>query len=151
MKNPGYFFSVAAVTTIAGRILGGKVLDAWSKERVILTFIFTSMISLIVLSFSTTLHMCLLVGLIWGAGVAYILPVSMAYALDYAGSSSGTAIGTFRALTDLGFAVGPMIIGAIIPFTGYRVMFLCLAFICLINLCYFQVCVRKGKSAASAG
>jgi MFS family permease len=143
MKNPGYFFSASALMVIAGRALGGKILDTWSKEKIILTFTFTSMVAMVILSFSRTLPMFLFVGLLWGTGVAFIFPVSMAYALDYAGSSRGTALGTFRALMDLGMALGPMIMGLIIPVAGYRIMFLCLATICLINLCYFQFYVRK--------
>ena len=143
VKNPGYFFSATAIMMIAGRALGGKVLDTWAKATIILTFTFTSMVAMVILSFSRTLPMFIFIGLLWGAGVAFIMPVSMAYAFDYAGFSGGTAVGTFRALTDFGFAVGPMVMGLIIPLTGYRIMFLCLAFICLINLCYFQFYVRK--------
>jgi predicted MFS family arabinose efflux permease len=148
MRNPGYFFSASALMTIAGRSLGGKLLDAWSKEKIILTFTFTSMVAMIMLSFSRTLPMFISVGLLWGMGVAFIFPVSMTYSLDHAGSSGGTALGTFRALTDLGYAVGPMVMGIIIPITGYPAMFLCLAVICLINLCYFQFYVRKKGSTA---
>jgi MFS family permease len=143
IKNPGYFFSASAVMVITGRALGGKILDTWSKERIMLTFILTSMLAMVILSFSTTLPVFIFVGLLWGAGVAFIFPVSMAYALEYAGSSDGTALGTFRALMDLGMALGPMTMGLIIPIAGYRIMFLCLAIICLINLCYFQFYVRK--------
>jgi MFS family permease len=147
MKNPGYFFSAAAVMTIVGRSLGGKLLDAWSKERTIITFTITSMISVVLLSFSNSLFMFILVGLLWGTGVAFVFPVTIAYAFEYAGSSGGTAVGTFRVLTDLGFAAGPMVMGTIIPVTGYPVMFLCLALVCLVNLCYFQFFVRKRRRA----
>jgi len=143
--NPGYFFSAIALMTVTGRALGGKIHDVWSKEKIILTFTFTSMITMIMLSFSKTLPMFVFTGLLWGLGVAFIFPASMAYAFDYAGSSGGTAVGTFRALTDLGFAVGPMVMGLIIPITGYQPMFLCLAFLCFINLCYFQFFVRKRR------
>ena len=47
---------------------------------------------------------------------------------------------------DLGVALGPMIMGIIIPLAGYRIMFLCLALICFINLNYFQFYVRKKGS-----
>jgi MFS family permease len=87
------------------------------------------MIAMVTLSFSRTLPMFIFAGLVWGTGVAFIFPISMAYALDYAGLSGGTAVGTFRAITDLGLAVGPMVMGLIVPLTGYPVMFLCLAFI----------------------
>ncbi len=146
MTNPGHFFSASSLMTIAGRTMGGKLQDAWSKEKIILAFTFLSMATLVILSFSNTPGMFILVGLFWGTGVAFIFPVSMAYALDYARSSSGTAVGTFRALTDFGFAAGPMVMGLVVPVTGYRVMFQCLALICLINLCYFQFYVRPKRS-----
>lgn len=126
-KNPGFFFSAIAVMLIAARILGGRVFSTCREEKIILFCILTSTVALVILSFSKTLSMFIFVGLLWGTGSAFFFPTSLAYALNYAGSSGGTAVGTFRALSDLGLALGPMIVGIIIPLTGYRVMFLCLA------------------------
>ena len=151
VKNPGYFFSASAAMVIAGRALGGKILDTWSKEKIILMFTFTSMIAMVILSLSRTPPMFIFVGFLWGAGVAFIFPVSMAYALDYAGSSGGTAVGTFRAFMDLGMALGPIIMGIIIPLVGYHVMFLCLALICFINMSYFHFYVRKKRKCRAHG
>jgi len=145
ISNPGLFFSAMAIMLIAGRTLGGRILDTCSKEKIILTFIFTAVVALVILSFSKTLSMFILVGLLWGTGSSFFYPASMAYAFEYAGSSGGAAIGTIRALMDLGLAIGPIIMGIIIPLTGYRVMFLCLALVCLINLLYFQFYVRKRR------
>ena len=133
---------------ITGRALGGRYLDTYNKENIIRTLIFTSMVAMIILAFSRTLPMFIAVGILWGTGGGFFFPTSMAYALDYAGSSGGIAVGTFRALSDLGLAIGPMIIGIIVPLTGYRAMFLCLALICLINLSYFQFYVRKRNNVA---
>ena len=60
------------------------------------------MIATVILSFSTTLSMFIFVGLLWGVGSAFFYPASMAHAFEYAGSSGGTAVGTIRALMDLG-------------------------------------------------
>ena len=86
-----------------------------------------------------------------GAGATFFMPACMAYAFEYAGSSGGTAVGTYQAFVDLGMGLGPVLMGILIPLTGYRIMFLCLALISLINLCYFQFYVRKrhsGKASA---
>jgi predicted MFS family arabinose efflux permease len=148
VNNPALFFSAVGVMLIVGRTLGGWILDTCSKEKIILAFIFTSIVAVVILSFSKTLPMFIFVGLLWGTGAAFIFPASMAYALEYAGSSDGPAVGTFRALMDLGVALGPMFMGIMIPLTSYRTMFLCLALICLINLCYFQFYVRKRRHVA---
>jgi MFS family permease len=145
VTNPGLFFSAIAIMIIASRTLGGSIMDTCSKERIIQTFVCVSMVAMVVLFFSKTLFMFIFVGLLFGLGHAFFIPASMAYSLEYAGSSDGTAVGTFRAFSDLGQALGPMVMGAIIPFAGYRAMFLCLAFICFINLNYFQFYVRKRR------
>jgi hypothetical protein len=49
---------------------------------------------------------------------------------------------------DLGLALGPVTMGIIVPLTGYRVMFLCLALTCLVNLSYFQLYLRKKGAVA---
>jgi len=50
----------------------------------------------------------------------------------------------------LGFGLGPVVMGIIVPLTGYPAMFRYLALICLINLCYFQFYVRKRRNAVRA-
>jgi predicted MFS family arabinose efflux permease len=149
VTNPGLFFTAMAVAMITGRIFGGKILDACNKEKIILVLILISMIATVILSFSKTLPLFIFAGFLWGVGAAFFMPACMAYALEFAGSSSGAAVGTFQALTDLGMALGPVIMGLIIPVTGYPMMFLCLAFIYLIDLCYFQFYVRKRHRMAA--
>lgn len=150
VTNPGYFFTASAVVIIAGRVLGGRILDMYSKTKIIPIFICVSMVAMFVLSFSRTLPMFIAVGLLWGLGGTFFYPAAMAYSLEYAGSSGGTAVAIYLVLMDLGMALGPGIMGVIIPLTGYRVMFLCLALICLINLCYFQLYVRKKRTILPA-
>ena len=145
--NPGLFFSAVAVMIIAGRTLGAKMLDTWNKDRIILTFLFAGVLAMIILSFAETLPMFIMVGILWGTCTSFLAPATMTYAFEYAGSSDGTAVGTFRSLTDSGTALGPMAMGALIPLTGYRGMFVCLAFICLIDLCYFQFYLRRHRPA----
>jgi MFS family permease len=150
VTNPGLFFSAMAIMMIAGRLFGGKIMDSYNKEKLIVTFLPSMVVILAILSFSKTLPMFIFVGAFWGIGAAFFVPMAMAYALEYAGSSDGAAVGTARAISDLGLGLGPVVMGTIVPLTGYRVMFLCLAFICLINLCYFQFYVRKRGHVAPA-
>jgi predicted MFS family arabinose efflux permease len=148
VTNPGLFFTTTAVVMITGRVVAGRILDTYNKEKMLLTLILISMVAMVILSFSKTLNMFILVGLLWGAGATFFMPACMAYALEYAGSSSGAAVGTYQAFVDLGMALGPVMMGLIVPLTGYPVAFLCLALICLINLCYFQFYVRRRNNVA---
>jgi MFS family permease len=148
ISNPGLFFSTAGIMTIAVRVLGGGAADKYNARKIIVAFLITSIVATIVLSFAKTLLMFIAVGMLWGIQGAFLFPAFMTYSFDYAGSSSGTAMGTFRGLGDSGLALGPMVMGIIIPLTGYRVMFLCLSLICLVNLSYFQFYLRKRNNVA---
>ena len=143
MSNPGFFFGIFALILILVRSLAGKLLDIYSKERVIPPCLFAHIIAMIILSFSTTFPMFILVAVIWGIGMAFLYPTLVAYSLDHAGPSLGPAMGTFTAVADFGTAMGPVIMGVILQLTSYRMMFLCLAFTSVVNLLYFQFFVRK--------
>jgi MFS family permease len=143
IANPGFFFTAIAIMLILGRALGGKVLDLYSRERVILYSLTTPVISMGILTFSKTQPMFILVAMIWGIGHAFLMPSLMVYALDRAGSARGPAIGTFTAISDFGQVLGPMVMGIIIRLTSYRMMFFFLALISFISLNYFYFLVRK--------
>jgi len=143
VANPGLFFSTVAIMLILGRALGGKILDIYRRERIILPCLTACIISMVILVFSKTLPMFILVAVIWGIGHAFLFPVLMLYALDHVGSSPGPAMGTFTATMDLGSGLGPMIMGIILYTASYPIMFFSLVLIGIVNLNYFYFFVRK--------
>jgi MFS family permease len=143
VTNPGLFFTTTAIMMILARAFGAKILDVYAKERIILSCFFTYIISAGILAFSKTLPMFILVAMIWGMGYAFLSPALLAYILDRTGSSRGPVMGTFLAISDLGYFLGPVIMGLIIRSTSYSIMFLCLALAGTINLSYFYFFVRR--------
>ncbi len=142
VSNPGLFFSTVAVVLILSRVLGGRILDLYSRKSIIMPSIAPYVLSMAVLAFSKTMPMFVLVAVIYGIGPAFLIPALMAYALDR-GAAPGPAMGTFNALSDLGMSLGPAIMGMVIHSAGYPVMFLCLAFVGLVNLLYFFFFMRR--------
>ena len=145
VTNPGYFFFAVSIMLFVGRILGARILVAHDKENIIRTFLFAFVAGLAILPFGHSLTLFILAGLLWGTGFAFVVPATMAYALEYAGSAGGTSVGTHQMFMDLGMALGPAIAGIVLPLTGYPLMFSCLAFLCLSNVAYFQFYVRARK------
>ena len=143
VANPGFFFTAVAIMLILGRGLGGKILDLYSRERVILPCLIACIVSMAILAFSKSLPMFILVAAIWGIGHAFLFPSLLVYAMDRMGSSRGPAMGTFTGFSDLGMSMGPMIMGIVIHLTNYPTMFLCLTLAGMINLNYFYFFVRK--------
>jgi len=87
MANPGLFFTTTAIMLFLGRVLGGKIFDLYSRERVILPCLISIIIAMVLLAFSKTLPMFILVAVIWGTGFTFLTPSLIALALDRVGSS----------------------------------------------------------------
>jgi MFS family permease len=143
VTNPGLFFTTIAIMLILGRSLGGKILDIYGRDEVILPSLFTYVISMVILAFSKTLPMFILVAVIYGIGHAFLMPALMADVLDRVGSSPGPAMGTLTGISDLGISLGAVIMGIIVHWSGYPIMFLCLALMGIINFIYFYFFVRR--------
>jgi len=143
VANPGLFFAAMAITLIVARSFGGKILDMYSRDKVLLPCLGAQIIAMALLAFSKNLPMFILVAVIWGMGNAFLYPSLVAFATDLAGSSRGPAIGTYLALSDLGAGMGSVIMGIILQWTSYPIMFLSLALTGVINLLYFDYAVRK--------
>jgi MFS family permease len=150
ITNPAPFFTAIATMTILCRIFGGRILDIYDREKIVMMLAALSVLVCAALAFATSLPIFIAIGIVWGTGAAFFFPALMAIAMSRAGSSSGTAVGTFRALGDSGLAFGPMIMGAIVSVTSYPTMFLCLAAAALINFFYFILFVRKGSTFLKA-
>jgi len=148
VSNPGIFFAFVAITLILGRSLGGRMLDIYAREKVIIPCLILVMISIVILVFSTTLPMFILVAIIFGTGWAFLYPSLVVYAVENSGSARGPAMGTFTALADLGAGIGPMIMGMILEWTNYPIMFFFLTLIGVINFLYFDYWVRKKRKKA---
>jgi len=147
VTNSGLFFTVVAIMFFLGRAFGGKIVDLYSKDTIIPLLLVMSLVSMVILAFSRTLTMFIVVAVIWGSGNAFLTPAILAYVIDRAGFSKGPAIGMYMLLSDLGLGLGPVIMGLIIGLSSYPTMFLCLAFTGVINIIYFHFFVRKPRTA----
>jgi MFS family permease len=143
VSNPGIFFFFSAIALILGRTLGGKILDIYDRKKVVIPCLIAVTISMATLTFSTTLPMFILVAVIFGTGWALLYPSLLIYAIEDAGSARGPAMATFTALADLGLGMGPMIMGIILQWTNYPIMFFCLTLIGVINFLYFHYTIGK--------
>jgi MFS family permease len=143
VSNPGIFFIFLALTLMLGRALGGKILDIYAREKVIKPCLAIVVTAMVILPFSSTLSMFILVAVLLGMGWAFLYPSLMIHAMENAGSARGPAMATFTALGDLGAGLGPMIMGFILQRTSYPIMFVCLILTGVINFLYFYYAIEK--------
>jgi MFS family permease len=143
VTNPGLFFAAFALMLILGRTFGGKILDLYSRDKIMFPCLITYIVAMLILAFSTNLPMFILVAVIWGLAHAFLYPTLVIFAIDRAGPSRGPAIATFTAIGDLGVGLGSLIMGIILQLSSYRIMFLCLVITIALNFLYFYFFVRK--------
>lgn len=147
VTNPGLFFAAYAIVMISCRAFGGRILDIYSRDRIILPCLSVFILSMTMLAFSKTLSMFILVAVISAIGHAFLVPTLVAYTLDLVGPHHGPGMGLLTAMGDLGMVLGPVIMGIILHLTDFTTMFLCLALSGLINFIYFYFYAKKRKKA----
>ena len=152
VANPGFFFAAYALTLIMSRALGGRMLDLYNRENMILSCLGTFVLAPLILAFSRTLPMFILVAVIWGIGASFLYPSLLIYTVDRVGSTRGPVMGNFMAIGDLGVSLGSVIMGIVVRLSSYRVMFLSLAFTATLSLWYFYLVAKKqrGKKTGSS-
>jgi MFS family permease len=145
VSNPGIFFVFLAGTLMLGRILGGKILDVYDRKKVIIPSLALVIMSSTVLVFSVSLPMFILVAVILGIGWTLLYPSLLIYTIEHSGASRGTAMSTFTGLGDFGAGVGPMIMGVILQWTSYPVMFCFLILTAVINFLYAYYAIEEKR------
>jgi MFS family permease len=146
--NPGIFFVFLAATLMLGRVLGGKILDIYDREKVVMLCLTIIIIALIIFPFANSLGVFILVAVMLGTGWAFLYPFLTIHVIENAGLERGPAMGTFTALADLGAGLGPMVMGIVLEKSGYPVMFVCLILTGVMNFLYFYYAIgKKGKHA----
>jgi MFS family permease len=149
VSNPGFFFGAYAVVLILCRGLGGGIIDLYPREKLLLPCLALITVGMTLLAFSKTLLMFMVVAVIAGVGHAFLMPCLMAYAIDLAGVSRGPAMGLITAMGDLGMGIGPVLLGIVLRFSNFPVMFLSVGLISFSNFVYYFLYLRKaGKPPA---
>jgi len=148
VSNPGIFFIFLAGTTFLSRVFFPKTADKYGRKQVILPCLVIVVLSISIIPLSKTLVMFILSAIFLGTGWSFLYPSLMALAVDRAGSAQGPAMGTFTALMDLGGGVGPMVMGIILEWTNYPIMFSSLVLTSVINLIFFYFVIWKSEDKA---
>ncbi|WP_026700056.1 MFS transporter [Salibacterium aidingense] len=124
-KVSSYFFLVFAVTMLVTRPYLGRLFDERGPKIVIMPCLFVFAAGLLLLSAAqTTLLFLTAAGLI-GAGYGTLLPCLLSLAVQStAGHRNSYATATFFMMFDSGIALGSFLLGVIVSYTGFSLLFL---------------------------
>jgi len=146
-----FFFIVFAVVTFVTRPFTGKIYDHFGENKVMYPVLLSFAIGLAILSMVSSPFLLLLSAAFIGFGYGTIVPTAQAIAIQQSPTSKmGLATSTFYIFVDFGAGMGPFILGLLIPFMGYRYLYLAMVGLIIIAMIlYFFVHGRYQKSTSS--
>ena len=142
------FFIVFAIVTFITRPFTGKIYDNYGENKVMYPVLLSFTFGLIILSFTHTSIILLIAAAFIGFGYGTIVPTAQAIAIQQSPANKmGLATSTFYIFADFGAGMGPFILGIIIPFIGYRQLYMAMGMLVIIALIlYYYVHGRMHKN-----
>lgn len=131
-KAASFYFLVYAVTVLISRPFSGRLFDVKGANFVIYPCFFLFAAGMLLFSQARHGMMLLAAGVAMGLGYGNFVSCAHAIALkDLPRNRLGLATSTFFIFVDLGFGMGPYILGALAPLLGYRGLYLMLTLVIL--------------------
>lgn len=148
MDAASFFFVVFAVFLLASRPFTGRMFDVKGENAVIYPALIFYAVGMVILSQSHHGITLLVAGAFIGVGYGTFQSSCQAISIKEAPSNRmGLATSTFFTMYDFGIGVGPFLLGFLIPFTGFKGLFIGMSIFSFILIgIYFLV---HGKKASS--
>ncbi|MDR3590053.1 MAG: MFS transporter [Negativicutes bacterium] len=120
----GIFFSIYAVSTLASRVLAGKLSDRIGRRRVILPCMGLVAGAIFLLPQLSSLWLLGFIGVCFGLGFGAFMPTLNALVVDDTPSQHrGSVLGFFTSFMDVGITTGAVVLGLAGEHWGYGTMF----------------------------
>jgi len=143
-----FFFLVYAATVLVSRPFSGRLLDARGANIVVYPCLFIFVIGMLLLSQSNSSFSLLLSGAIIGLGYGNFLSCGQAIAINMVPPQNfGLATATYFIFMDFGIGVGPYLLGLVVPFIGYRGLYVTTSMIILVAVLIYHLLHGRKVSA----
>jgi MFS family permease len=141
-----FFFIVYAVVVLISRPAVGRLFDLKGENSIMYPAILIFSTGMFLFSHSYHGYALLLAAALIGLGLGAIQSSTQAIAIKIASSHRlGLANSTYFMFSDIGMGIGPLLVGFLIPFIGYRGMYTVVAIIALACLLFYYL--LHGKKA----
>lgn len=108
----GNVLTVAAVLNVVAVPIAGWSIDRFGRKRTIVPSTIVSSLGVFLFAVAPNVTTFVAAAMVLGIGTGIAGPAPAAYVADLAkGQSYGTTMGLFRTVSDLGFVVGPVLLG----------------------------------------
>lgn len=142
-----FFFVAYAAATFITRPFTGKQFDRKGDQVVMVPAFIAFTIGMALLSNVHHPVVMLVAAALMGYGAGTVQSSALALAVRMAPPEKlSLANSTFYALLDVGVGVGPLVLGIVEPFWGYRGLFLAMAILSVVSFAMYLYIGRKGGS-----
>lgn len=143
-----FFFIVYSAAILISRPLTGRWFDLKGEGFVLYPSFVLFAIGLAILSLARQDFILLLAGMFIGLGFGTFLSSGQAVAIKSSPDHRmGLATSTFFAITDIGVGLGPFFLGLLVPFLGFRGLYMSMAGVALLAMgLYYLWCGKKAQS-----
>lgn len=142
-----FYFLVYAVTVFVSRPFSGRFFDVRGANFVAYPGLILYAIGMLLFSQAVNGFMLLLAGALIGLGYGNFISCAQAISIkDVPPNRLGLATATFFIFVDLGFGIGPYILGSLVPFTGYRGLYFMMTGVILATVPLYYFLHGRGAS-----
>lgn len=147
-----FFFVVYALAILATRPFIGRLFDTRGERITMIPAFLVFCGGMVILSQAHNGAVLLVAAAMLGFGVGVVQSCGLAIAVQCGPVERLSLINsTFYMMLDIGVGIGPMVLGLIIPYSGYRGMYLVMAGVALLCLVlYYIIWKRKQEAVVTA-
>jgi len=133
--NPGVYFTLYSIFVVISRPFAGRWSDRFGRAAVIIPGLACLTAAMIVLAFSTSTTGILSSAILQGLGFGVVQPAIMALTVDRSTPQErGLALATLMGAFDVGVGLSSIILGIVLDYTNFTVMFSCAGGVALVGL-----------------
>ncbi len=138
IEAASFFFIVYAIVVLFSRPITGRLFDRKGANFVIYPALLVFAGGMALLSQVHVGWTLLLAGAIIGLGYGNYTSSAQAVSIKVTPSNRlGLATSTFFMCIDIGFGIGPYVLGFLIPYTGYRGLYLSMVGVILLSMIFY--------------
>ena len=146
MHNIWIYFVGHVFMVLITRPFIGKIFDKRGHAVIVLPGVAALIIGLVILSYAHSTFTLVLASLFYGLGYGAVHPSLQVWAVnDSPQNRKGAANGTFLSSMDLGFTVGPIILGTIAQYNSYGIMYRVSSLFIVLFLAIYVFVLIKNK------
>lgn len=147
VKASSFFFLVYAIAILLSRPFTGRLMDLRGENIIVYPSLVIFALGMVLFSMATNGFALLLAAALIGFGYGNFNSIAQTIAIQVTPTHRlGLATSTYFVFFDFGLGVGPYFLGLLVPYTGYRMVFMLMVGIIIVSFILYYILHGKKKT-----